>query len=359
MDCARGEQATMRQPLSEGDLLSFSRLGIPAEILLAAGVCRVTGKEAHDTFGIRFTGDLSGIIFPYSDPTTGKRVSARLRRDNPEVDSDGKPRHKYICAWGDRRHLFFPPGVGGLLPDTSVPVVMVEAEKSALAIAAVTARTHRSLLSIGCGGCWGWRGKTGILTNGDGRHIDERGPLPDFSLVTWEGREVFVCFDSNSARNPKVRQARYALAQEIHGRGGRVRLVELPKLANVNGPDDYIGLSGDEAFLTLLGSTASLAHSALAEASKTLEELEVDTTPAKDPETACRLLQVVAGVENPDHRRVLEKRSAKVLHWSTSEVRSGVRARITERLESAAIAKEAARKAYLRSLKLDRSMLIR
>jgi Protein of unknown function (DUF3987)/Domain of unknown function (DUF3854) len=60
--------------------------------------------EARGKYGITGHGDMAGIVFPYFDPNTGHRVTARLRRDNPEVE-DGKEKNKYISAYGDRKHL--------------------------------------------------------------------------------------------------------------------------------------------------------------------------------------------------------------------------------------------------------------
>jgi hypothetical protein len=349
----------VNQELSEKDVMVFAGIRVPFQMLVEAGIRRVTDAEARVVLGPNRSGDMAGIVFPYIHPETHRRVTARLRRDNPEVDSQGKPQRKYLSPFGDRRHLYFSPGVASLLRDVTVPIVAVEAEKSVLSIMALSSRADQPLLAIGLGGCWGWRGKIGSTTSPTGERIDEKGPLPDLFLVTWEGREVFVCFDANTRTNPKVRQARSALARDLHGRGARVRLVELPELPNVNGPDDYIGLHGDEAFLSLLESSVALPQSVLAEANKTLAELEAAPTKPRDPETASRLLREVAGVQDVDHRNVLAKRTAKVLGWPKSEVQSRVRARMAEELESAARAKEAARRAYLRSLNLDRSALVK
>jgi hypothetical protein len=38
-----------------------------------------------------------------------RRATCRLRRDHPEMEN-GKPRDKYLSAFGDTKHLFFPPG---------------------------------------------------------------------------------------------------------------------------------------------------------------------------------------------------------------------------------------------------------
>ena len=62
-------------------------------------------------------------------------MTARVRRDNPEIE-DGKIKDKYISAYGDGRHLYFPPDARDKLQEPGTPIVLVEAEKSALALTA-------------------------------------------------------------------------------------------------------------------------------------------------------------------------------------------------------------------------------
>ena len=300
---------------------------------------------------------MSGLVFPYVDPIDGCRKTARLRRDKPEIENE-KPRRKYISAYGDRRHLYFPPMTGPLLTNKSTPVVMVEAEKSALALAAFSARAGRPLLAVACGGCWGWRGKTGMSTARGGNRIDERGPLPDLALITWEAREALIAFDSNAASNPKVRQARFALAEDLRGRGAHVRVVEIPEAPNVNGPDDFIATQGDEAFVLLLDSARTPPEVASADAEKMLEALRCEPDKARRAESATQIVKTVANVGDPGYRRILETRTAKLLQWPTSAVRSQVKAEGARQQESAVKAKEAARKSYLRSLPIDPPELV-
>src|SRR5215469_10606026 len=98
--------------LTASDLAMFTRLGIPQDLLRQAQIERVTDLKARERLCIRSHGDMSGIIFPYLDPESGRRVTARLRRDNPEVEG-GKQKNKYISASGDRRHLYFVLGCNG------------------------------------------------------------------------------------------------------------------------------------------------------------------------------------------------------------------------------------------------------
>src|SRR5580693_3270321 len=118
--------------LRASDLEMFAGLKIPESLLAAAGIVRVSNQEARARYGIQGSGDMAGVAYPYFDPHTlaadRHRYYVRIRRDHPEVE-DGKEKKKYVAPYGDRRHLYFPPAPE-LFADTSVPIVLVEAEKS-------------------------------------------------------------------------------------------------------------------------------------------------------------------------------------------------------------------------------------
>ena len=230
--------------LTTVDIEAFSRLGIPADLIARACVERVTDPEAREKYGITGYGDRAGIVFPYFDPVDGQRRTVRLRRDSPEIE-DGKPKNKYISAYGDRRHLYFVPGCATLLRDTMVPIVLVEAEKSALALTAWAERTGRKILPAAMGGCWGWRGRIGKAENSNGGRVDEVGPIPDLRHCT--GRKVYVLLDANASCNSRVQQARAALVRQLERQTASVLVLNLPASEGVNGPDDYLALQGDEA----------------------------------------------------------------------------------------------------------------
>jgi hypothetical protein len=242
---------TTKEPLSAQDLALFEHLRIPCDLLAAACVRRVDDGAARDEYGVRCDGDMSGVIYPYLDPVSGRRVTARLRRDHPDT-VNGKQDRKYICPPGDTRHLYFPPDAGALLADVAVPVIFVEAEKSTLAATAAARRAGRRYLVVGVGGCYGWRGKTGVAGGPNGAREQTRGPLPDLHRIVWRGRKAVIAFDSNVASNHKVRAARDWFAQTLVGRGAQVFLANQPEEPGVNGPDDYITVHGDQALLAML-----------------------------------------------------------------------------------------------------------
>jgi hypothetical protein len=140
-----------------------------------------------------------------------------------------------------------------LLADVTKTVVLVEAEKSALAMMAAATRLSRVVVPIGLGGCWGWRtSRAGKVPGPNGGTVNESGPTPDLSRIAWSGRDVVILFDSNAATNPKVRAARRQLAAELQARGAKVRIGTVPAEAGVNGPDDYRAAHDDQALLALV-----------------------------------------------------------------------------------------------------------
>ncbi len=237
--------------LRQADVDMFAKLGIQPELLERAGVVRVTDREAREEYGIRGSGDMAGLAFPYFEPSTiangRRRWYVRIRRDNPELEH-GRPKKKYVAPYGDRKHLYLPP-IPDLFADVSAPIVLVEAEKSAVALTAWCERTGRRLLPIGMGGCYGWRGKVGIQETATGERVPEHDAIPDLVNICRDGRKVFVMFDSNCITNPKVLQARVALVRQLRKQGADVHVLDLPAGEGINGPDDYVGIMGDEALL--------------------------------------------------------------------------------------------------------------
>jgi putative DNA primase/helicase len=283
-------------PLTAADLARLRAVGIDDATIGRAGLVRVSHCEAIEICGIRYRSDrLEGVAFPYVDPRSGAVVTWRVRRDHPERESDGRPIAKYLSP-PDRRHLYFPPDVAGALVDPAVPAIVVEAEKSVLAITVAAAARSRPVLALACGGCWGWRGTIGKVSGPDGERVDEKGPLPDFDLVVWGGRAVTIVFDANVATNGKVQAARATLAGELLRRGAKVKLATLPAVAGVNGPDDYLGKFGPAAFFTLVDGAPRATRSKAAAAPKATQGREVTfevLEPWPDPVDGAALLEAL------------------------------------------------------------------
>jgi len=279
------------------DLAALAAIGITKHLAVErAGLRRVTHTEARDHCGIQYRSDhLEGLAIPYLNPDDDRVLAWRVRRDHPEVDRDGKSIAKYLSS-SDRKRLYFAPGCRPLLADTSVPVIIVEAEKSAIAILDAEARCgRRPALAIGTGGCWGWRGVTGKATGPTGARVDEKGPLPCLDRVTWTNRDTIIVYDSNVSANDNVKAARRSLAKELTKRGAQVRAVDLPAEAGINGPDDHIGRHGAESFFALVDAAKPITDTSRPEKPKQGQEVQFDEPePWPEPVDGAALLDDVA-----------------------------------------------------------------
>ena len=244
--------------LSQRDLNAFSTLRIPLELIEQAGIVRVTDRQARDEYGIRGGGDMAGIAFPYFEPSTmangRRRRYVRIRRDFPEM-KDGRPQKKYVAPYGDRKHFYFPP-TPELFADNSVPVVLLESEKACLALTAWARRMDRKILPLAMGGYYGWRGRVGIKQTATGERAPDHDAIPDLNICC-DGRKAYVLLDSNCRHRPEIQQGRASLVRQLRKQGADPLVIDLPAISSVNGPDDFVSLMGDEAFLKLLESAAT------------------------------------------------------------------------------------------------------
>jgi hypothetical protein len=326
-------------------LAMFARLGIDSELLAAADVHSITDQEAREAgFKLSAAADLSGVVFAYLDPLTGHRVTARLRRDHALTDA------KYLSPYGDNRHLYFPPGAGVVLDDTNVPVIFVESEKAALSLTALAIRAHKKFLVVATGGCWGWRGKVGIAAMPGGERHEARGPLSDFDRIKWPNRTAIIQFDANATTNSQVRAARRALAEELEVRTASVKIADVPQLDGVNGPDDFLCVSGDDAVWAMLDSAQTLAETAMREADVAVAALGADRN--QDPTAT---LEAIAAIPDPLQRTL---RKGKVLEFKIpglkkDAIERAVEAKRLREFEKRADAIQSARREQLLRFKVD------
>lgn len=250
-------------PLTEADLKLLSASFISPGLAQLAGIFRVDSPDGAEIVGRNGNADYSGIVFPYTLPGTSNIREYRLRRDNPDLErgADGeiKQKAKYLSPPGRRNLLYFVPGTdASWLADTSLPICLTEGEKKALALwefawhglgdSSLTPR----LVPVGTSGAFNWRGKVGKVESPTGQRQDVKGVIPDFDLIAWMGRVVYIVFDTNVRTNENVRAARRRLATELTRRGAQVRLVDLPEMDGVNGVDDLLALKGVDYVSALL-----------------------------------------------------------------------------------------------------------
>lgn len=241
--------------LTTADFESLNWSYITPDLAKQALLYRVDSVEGAELIGRNGSGDYSGIVFPYVLPGSDHPREYRLRRDNPDLEqrSDGtiKEKAKYLSPPGRSNMLYFVPMTDPeWLTDASLPVCITEGEKKTLALWELSwhglsdAGLMPRFLPVGLSGAWNWRGTVGKTANATGQRQAVKGVIPDFDLIKWKKRDVYLVFDTNVKTNESVQAARRELGKELTRRGAVVRFVDLPEMAGVNGVDDLLALKG-------------------------------------------------------------------------------------------------------------------
>ena len=171
------------------DLRRLSASWLTPEIIERALIRRVDDATGRELVGRNGRGgEYAGLVFPYTLPGEERIREFRLRRDKPDLEhqANGKPkqRAKYLAPPGRGNMLYFPAGTTlEALADTTLPVVITEGEKKALALLrlATWKCEQPRWLPIGISGVWGWRGTTGKATGPNGGRQDVKGVIPDLT----------------------------------------------------------------------------------------------------------------------------------------------------------------------------------
>ena len=218
--------------LTPEDWKMFAGFKIPKALVDSAGISRVDAAQSR-AMGITAPNP-AGVAFPHC-AKTGEAVTFSVRLDHPGVDEKGKANGKYQHPAGPKPTLYVHPQSITKLKDTIMDVVLVEAEKSVLALTAYFQRTEKEMVAIGLGGCWGWK-----------RDKKAAPALLDFC----KGHTVIIMLDSNVATKKDVQAAQAQLIAELRRPEyacPEVLVAQLPQLKGVNGPDDLLALTdGDE-----------------------------------------------------------------------------------------------------------------
>jgi hypothetical protein len=248
------------------DLEKLARCGISPDIARQALLRRVNSVEGGQLIGRNGSENYAGIAFPYLWPNQLGPREYRLRRDAPELEyKNGRPKekNKYLSPPGRGNLFYLVPGtVEEWLGDASIPILIVEGEKKALAAWTLAwhgigeASDRPRFLPVGLPGVWGWRGIVGKAPGPDGGRRSIKGPIDDLNKLAWQDRKVIVAFDVNIWTNESVQNARSALTAEIKRRGSRVHYFMWPPDTppSVNGLDDMVALVGPDRVLNLIES---------------------------------------------------------------------------------------------------------
>jgi hypothetical protein len=227
-------------PLTEADHAKLERSWIARELADQALLRRVTSPEGASIVGRHDNGSYEGIIFPYVFwPGEDHIREYWLRRDRPDIErtSEGQPKekNKYLGPPGRGNLVYFMPGTRAeLLDDRRVPIAITEGAKKTIALYQLA---HHGVdpglelprfLPIGLAGVWSFRGKTGKMGDENGSPREEKGWIPDLARLRWEGRRVYIVYDSNVKTNDQVAAARRALTRDLAARNAQVLWVNVP-----------------------------------------------------------------------------------------------------------------------------------
>jgi putative DNA primase/helicase len=190
------------------------------------------------------------LKFPFYDAKGNLLDYCRLKPDVPrKAKENGKP-IKYESPKGSSNLPFFPPGTRGALGDQSRPLLVTEGEKKA------AAADQHDLACIGLVGVYGWQKKR--TRGSDGKAIGERELIASLSSIPWQGRAVYVCFDSDAADNAHVQAAEWHLAKTLSQHGATVKIIRLPPANGAKvGLDDYLLANGPASFRKLMESATN------------------------------------------------------------------------------------------------------
>jgi len=249
------------------------------------------------------------------DQLRGERTQKRAKPLTPglPVELQPKPKDypKYLSPRGTGSQLYHShlailasaKRYQERLNDVHTPLRIVEGE---FKVESLTFHAPK-ILTIGLGGVWNWR---------DRRHGgDDSLPIPELSgqegSIPLEGREVRLCFDSDTAQNTKVQAALKALASHLIACGARVLHEILPSEPSggkegKNGPDDLIYRHGPEAFHRIENQPQSAIGYQIIGHGKEAVEVPV-YMPPQEP-----------GATNASHRRAQSLLAVTACTWAAA-----------------------------------------
>jgi hypothetical protein len=184
--------------------------------------CRFTSitssKEINSALGWDVPQDIGPCLqIPFIDASGRDTGYCRLKPDNPRKDFDGKL-HKYEAPLKVGSRLYIPPGcTRAAIRSLRDALVITEGEKKA------ARADQEGVPCVGLSGVWNW-GKSNQL-------------IEDLACISWQGRHVYIVFDSDGATNDNVQLAAKRLAEVLEKLGATARTIFLP-----GGPQGKVGL---------------------------------------------------------------------------------------------------------------------
>jgi energy-coupling factor transporter ATP-binding protein EcfA2 len=257
--------STSTLSLTEAHAQQLASSAIAEQIIVARGYRSIApgaAQEVRELTGGSFSRDLlrrilhqGALAFPIYRLGDAKPHAWVLRPDLPRSADDGKPiKYEYPRAVGNVFDVL--PSYQAALSDPTIPLWLTEGAKKADALASAYGA---AIVPVNLNGVYGWRGR------GD---KGGKAALPDFDLITWEGRQVVIAPDGDVKENRNVAHAVARLGRLLTARYGVAELLVcyLPQQRGAPkiGVDDYLATghtaSDLEQHLVELGAAASGAR---------------------------------------------------------------------------------------------------
>ena len=234
-----------QSPLEERHLQHLLASGISHDVIRERGYRSTAGGAELLELGFsRKQARLSGILIPLYSPLGGDPLW-QLRPDEPrrEVKGNKVKIRKYELAPRAENRLDAHPRVQPHLKNVTIPLWITEGTKKA-----------DSLISAGeCAialiGVWNFKGKSRDPLANNSSVL-----LADFDAIAFNGRTVYIAFDSDVMIKASVQQALARLTAILRQRGAHVFHVYLPDKpdGSKQGVDDFLAAGGTVADLKAL-----------------------------------------------------------------------------------------------------------
>jgi Domain of unknown function (DUF3854) len=169
------------------------------------------------------------ISFKPDNRGTRKNKDTGKEEDGPKYCQPRESKHGALIIPLTNGKIWEPTALKAAINGPSVPVFITEGYKKGL----VAGMTFNGIV-IALNGVW---------TECVKGTLDLR---PELEAINWEGRKVYVCFDSDKYTNSKVMDAEKRLGQVMTEAGAEVLIVNLPTGEGKGLDDQWVALPSDK-----------------------------------------------------------------------------------------------------------------
>ena len=198
------------------------------------------------------------LAIPYFTCDGQQSDYTRYKPDHPRLSAEtGKDKEKqnpkkvkYEAPVGRPTRPYFPPSAIQAICDPSVPLLITEGEKKALKA------SQEGFPCIGLPGVTNWSAPRKQQDTSKQKDVPKKDrELNTFlAAIPWQGRQVYIIYDTDDSRNPNVSREAAELARVLEKHGAMSHIVTLPPLWDSEkkcyvkqGLDDYLLLhSGND-----------------------------------------------------------------------------------------------------------------